>query len=182
MHKHLTLVFATLALSAAAFAQSGFSDGAYQIVYGANLNIGDSEYNISNDGARGFGFYNNNTTGLGQGNLCVNVYTFDPSEEEISCCSCLVTPNALVSLSAKNDLINDVLTPAIPTSIVIKLLATTPNVLSGASSSQTCAPNGFGGGVAQVILTNGGTGYTAPSVIFTGGGGSGASATAVIAG
>jgi hypothetical protein len=181
MRTHLSIVFATLAFSMVAFAfpppPTG-QDGIYQIGYAANLNIGDSEINISNDGAQG-GFYPNT---LGTGNLCVNVYTFDPSEEMVSCCACLVTPNALVSLSAKNDLINDVLTPAIPTSIVIKLLATTPNVLSGASSSQTCAPNGFGGGVAQVILTNGGTGYTAPSVIFTGGGGSGASATAVIAG
>ena len=49
MHKHLTLVFATLALSAAAFAQS---DAPYQLGYAANLNIGDAEVNISNDGAR----------------------------------------------------------------------------------------------------------------------------------
>src|SRR5580700_8907628 len=144
----MSLVFATLALSTAAVAQ--VSDWIYQVGYAANLNIGDSEVIISNDGLRN-GFFNNSTNG-GLGNLCVNVYTFDPSEEMVSCCSCLVTPNALVSLSAKNDLINDVLTPAIPNSIVIKLLATTPNVLSGASSSQTCAPNGFGGGVAQVIL------------------------------
>jgi hypothetical protein len=127
MHKHLTLVLATLALSAAAFAQSDYY---YQVGYAANLNIGDSELNISNDGFR-FGFYNNNTTGNGAGNICVNVFTFDPSEEEISCCSCLVTPNALVSLSAKNDLINNVLTPAIPTSIVVKLTATVPGTSTG---------------------------------------------------
>jgi hypothetical protein len=128
MNKHITLAFATLALSTIAFAQ--FQDGVYQIGYAANLNIGDSQINISNDGAFG-GFYNNNTTGLGAGNICVNVYTFDPSEEEISCCACLVTPNALVSLSAKNDLINNVLTPAIPTSLVIKLVATVPQTATG---------------------------------------------------
>jgi hypothetical protein len=131
MHKQIAFVFATLALSTVAFAQGGlFQDRAYQVGYAANLNIGDSEINISNDGALA-GFYNNNTTGLGVGNLCVNVYTFDTSEEEISCCSCLVTPNALVSLSAKNDLINDVLTPAIPTSIVIKLTSTQPGTATG---------------------------------------------------
>jgi hypothetical protein len=108
----------------------GQQDGPYQISYAANLNIGDSEINISNDGSNG-GFYNNNTTGLGAGNICVNAYVFDPSEEEIACCSCLITPNALVSLSAKNSLIADVLTPAIPTSIVIKLTTTVPGTATG---------------------------------------------------
>src|SRR5580658_3976549 len=98
MHKHLTLVLATLALSAAAFAQSDFY---YQVGYAANLNIGDSEINVSNDGFRA-GFYPNTA---GAGNLCINVFVFDPAEEEIACCSCLVTPNGLESLSAKNDLI-----------------------------------------------------------------------------
>ena len=135
MFKLFTVVFATLALSTVAFAQQ---DGRYQIGYAANLNIGDSEINISNDGFRA-GFYNNNTTGLGAGNICANVYTFDPSEEMISCCSCLVTPNALVSLSAKNDLINNVLTPAIPTSIVIKLTATVPGTVTGGAYT-VCNP------------------------------------------
>src|SRR5580698_11150319 len=129
MFKQFSLVFATLALSTVAFAQTPITqDWLYQVGYAANLNVGDSAINISNDGVNG-GFYPNTN---GVGNICVNVFVFDPSEEEVSCCSCLVTPNALVSLSAKNDLVSNVLTPAIPTSIVIKLLATTPNVLSGA--------------------------------------------------
>ncbi|MGD1093697.1 MAG: hypothetical protein ABSB35_17130 [Bryobacteraceae bacterium] len=124
MLKQIILVFATLAISTVAFAQP---QNFYQIGFAANLNIGDSEFNISNDGTNG-GFYPNT---LGAGNICVNVYTFDPSEEMVSCCACLVTPNALVSLSAKNDLINNVLTPAIPTSIVIKLVASTPGTATG---------------------------------------------------
>jgi hypothetical protein len=78
--------------------------------------------NISNDGANG-GFDPN--TG-GGGNICVNVYTFDPQEEEIACCACLVTPDGLNSLSAKNDLIGNTLTSAIPSSVVIKLVSSTP--------------------------------------------------------
>jgi hypothetical protein len=124
MHKHLTLVLATLALSAAAFAQSDFY---YQVGYAANLNIGDSEINLSNDGFRA-GFYPNTN---GAGNLCVNVFVFDPSEEEVACCSCLVTPNGLMGLSGKTDLISNTLTPAIPTSIVIKLTSTVPGTSTG---------------------------------------------------
>ena len=112
MHKQLTLIFATVALSAAAFAQ----DGVYQIGYAANLNIGDSVLNLSNDGNQG-GFLGA-TPFKTEGNICVNVYTFDPQEEEIACCACLVTPNGLNSLSAISDLTSNPLTPAIPTSIV----------------------------------------------------------------
>ena len=37
----------------------------------------------------------------GNGSICVGVYSFDPTEELQSCCTCLVTPDGLVSLSAK---------------------------------------------------------------------------------
>jgi len=128
MHKQLTLVFATLALSMVAFGQSSH----YQIGFAANLNIGDSVVNITNDGFEGgfigATFGDGITPAPTGGNICVNVYTFDPQEEEIACCACLVTPNGLNSLSAKNDLISNPLTPAIPTSIVIKLVASEPGI------------------------------------------------------
>src|SRR5271157_4977073 len=126
MHKQLSLVFATLALSTAAFAQDGF----YQIGYSANLNIGDSVVNLSNDGFQG-GFINAAPFKT-EGNICVNVYTFDPAEEEIACCACLVTPNGLNALSVKSDLASNPLTPAIPTSVVIKLVASEPGISAGA--------------------------------------------------
>jgi hypothetical protein len=88
------------------------ADSPFQVRYAAHLNVGDSFVNISNSGAS-------------NGNICTNIYKFSPDEQLISCCSCVVTPNALVSLSARNDLISNTLTPAVPTSIVIKLLATT---------------------------------------------------------
>ncbi len=94
---------------------------AFQVGYAANLNIGDSVVNLSNGGAQG-GVFGAGTTG----NICVNVYTFDPQEEEIGCCSCLVTPNGLNSLSAKNSLISNTLTPSIPASVLIKLVASQP--------------------------------------------------------
>jgi hypothetical protein len=131
-----SLVLATLALSAVAFAQT--QDGFFQIGYAANLNIGDSVVNISNDGFIGGVF---NTAFPTQGNLCVNTYVFDPQEEEIGCCSCLVTPNGLNSLSAKSDLISNNLTPAVPTSIVIKLVATRPTTATPTATALTvCNP------------------------------------------
>ncbi len=85
--------------------------GPYQIRYVSNLNLGDSYVNITN-------------TGAGGGTICANVYAFSPDEQMVSCCSCPVTPNALVSLSVRNDIISNTLTPAVPTSLVIKLLST----------------------------------------------------------
>jgi hypothetical protein len=79
--------------------------------------------NITNDGINGGVF---GATPSTVGNICANVYVFDPQEEEIGCCACLVTPNGLNSLSVKSDLISNNLTPAVPTSVVIKLLGSQP--------------------------------------------------------
>src|ERR1700692_4987479 len=120
-----TFLFATMA-AVAAFAQNPITaDSPYQVKYASNLNIGDSVVNITNTGAHGAGL-GSGTSASVTGAICVNVYVFDPTEEIVSCCSCPVTPNGLVSLSAKNDLINNPLFPRTPTSIVIKLVATAP--------------------------------------------------------
>ena len=120
-----TLLFATMA-AVAAYAQNPITaDSPYQVKYASNLTIGDSVVNVTNTGARGAGF-GSGTSASVTGAICVNVYVYDPSEEVVSCCSCPVTPNGLVSLSAKDDLIINPLTSAVPTSIVIKLLATEP--------------------------------------------------------
>jgi hypothetical protein len=105
---------ATLAIAVVALAQPMFGQpaDAFQVRYAVNLNVGDSYIDLTNAGSSG-------------GNICVNVYAFSPDEQLISCCSCVITPNGLESLSARNDLISNTLTPAIPTSIVVKLLAST---------------------------------------------------------
>ena len=118
MQTRFSLVLAALAVSTVAFAQ----DGAYQIGYAANLNVGDSKVNISNDGWIAGPFGNTVANGNTQGNICANVYVFDPQEEEIGCCACLVTPDGLNSLSVQSDLISNNLTPAVPTSVVIKIV------------------------------------------------------------
>jgi hypothetical protein len=62
-------------------------------------------------------------------NICVNIYTFDPREEMIACCSSVVTPDGLKSLSAKSDLTSNLLTAATPQSIIINLVATSRRAL-----------------------------------------------------
>jgi hypothetical protein len=106
---------------------------AFQVRYVSNLNAGDSVINFINTGTLTL------PTGLSTtGNICVNVYTFDANEELISCCSCLVTPNGLNSLSAKTDLISNTLTPGVPSSIVIKLLASMPLGLTAGGAGGSC--------------------------------------------
>ena len=90
---------------------------AFKIRYASNLNIGDSFVNISNSGTAGAG---------AGGSICVNTYVFDQSAGMLACCSCKVAPNSLVSYSVKNQLISNDLTPEIPNSVIIKLLASFP--------------------------------------------------------
>src|ERR1700722_14215201 len=122
MQPRFSLVLAALAISSVAFGQltpANFptGDGAYQIGYAANLNIGDSVVNITNDGWIAGPINSTGVAGNTAGNICANIYVFDPSEEEISCCACLTTPDGLYSLSVKSDLLSNTLTAAVPNSV-----------------------------------------------------------------
>jgi len=121
MHTRILLTVVTVALASTAFAQDlnvyNAPEDIFQVHYASNLNKGDSVINITNTGTMQYG-------GGPADNLCVNIYTFDASEEMVSCCACLVTPNALVSLSVTGDLISNTLSPSTPTSVVIKMIAT----------------------------------------------------------
>ena len=158
------LILAALACSTVALAQISATnitvDGPFQVRYASNLNVGDSVINITNSGARGAGFAAG-TSASTTGALCVNVYAFSPDEQMISCCSCPVTPNGLVSLSAKADLISNTLTPAVPTSIVVKLLASAP--VGGSCASSAASP----GALASGMLAWGTTLHAAPTAPVT---------------
>jgi hypothetical protein len=112
------------------------TDSPFQVRYASNLNVGDSVINITNTGANGASLFGPGFGGAA-GNICVNVYAFSPDEQLISCCSCLVTPNGLVSLSVQNDLISNTLTGVRPNSVVVKLLST----LAGTGGSGTSCTN-----------------------------------------
>lgn len=142
-----------LVFSTNVFAQANASaDSPMQVRYAANLAAGDSVVNVTNTGATG-------------GNICVNVYTFSPDEQLISCCSCVVTPNGLVSLSARADLISNTLTPAVPGSIVVKLLAS-----ANAANCNAAAPGALVPGMAAwgtTIHAGVGGGYATTETAFT---------------
>jgi hypothetical protein len=96
---------------------------------------------ITNSGALGADPFGPNAGTTGR--ICVNVYTFTPDEEETECCSCLVTPNALVHLTAA-DLTGNPGNGVIPSGgIVVKLLATVPGATTAVPGT-----NGVGGTVA----------------------------------
>ncbi len=96
---------------------------AFQVRYAVNLTSGDSVINLTNTGANGASL---NGPGFGgaAGNICVNVYAFSPDEQLASCCSCLITPNGLASLSVNSDIISNTFTAVRPNSVVVKLVNT----------------------------------------------------------
>ena len=109
IHQHWVAVLATYK---AAPVQPVAHDTPFQVRYATNLQLGDARIYLTNTGA-------NATT------LCANVYGFTPDEQLVACCSCLVTPNGLASLSAWRDLLSDV-PPVLPrpNALVLKLVAT----------------------------------------------------------
>ena len=147
MHTKLSLTLAAMTLSMVAFGQQ---DTAFQIRYAANLTAGDSVINLTNTGANGASV---NGPGFGgaAGNICVNVYAFSPDEQLISCCSCLITPNGLVSLSVNQDLVSNTLTGVRPNSVVIKLV----NTLAGAGAGTNCTNSAALAGQATFPIANG---------------------------
>jgi hypothetical protein len=132
------LILAALVPSMAAFAQSPVTaDSPVQVRYAANLNIGESYIDITNTGANGASLYGPGYVVTNPGNICVNVYAFDPSEELISCCSCLVTPDQTVNLGVNRDLVANTLTITYSTSVTVKLLAS----LAGGDGTGTSCTN-----------------------------------------
>jgi hypothetical protein len=124
--------------------------------YASNLQAGESYINITNTGANGAPLLG---PGLGAalGNICVNVYAFDASEELVSCCSCLVTPDQTVNLGVNRDLVSLTLTGVVPTSVTVKLCATLTGLFGEDTNCGNSAANVTGsalvGGIAAWSTT-----------------------------
>jgi len=130
-----TTFAATVLLSVSACAQSTF-----QVSYAANLDAGDSVVNIVN-------------TGASSGDICINVYTFQPDEQIGPAEMVRLQSNGLLSCSVR-DLMSNPLTPVVGTSVVIKLVSTklcvTPTGGTGCDPSCPILGNLIGGMVAWV--------------------------------
>jgi len=153
MHMRVFVFVAMLALlSAVATAQpvAGAPPDAFQVQYAINLNtvvyddaVGPAPalrppatvINLLNAGSSA-------VTGppAVSGDICVNVYIFDASNEELeSCCACRLTPNQNAVIF-ETDLLKNFLTPATPAKgLTIKLIATQPTS-SGKAGCNAASP------------------------------------------
>src|SRR5580692_6444740 len=149
------LSLAIVALATVAVAQNPITaDSPFQVRYAANLNIGESYIDITNTGANGAPLLGPGFGGA-SGNICVNVYAFDPGEELISCCSCLVTPDQTVNLGVNADLTVKTLTGVVPTSVTVKVLTS----LAGGNGTGTSCTNSAATVATTATLTGGMTAW-----------------------
>ncbi len=92
------------------------------------------------------------------GDICANVYVFDANQEMVSCCSCRVTPNGLLSISVANSLTSNPVTSVVPVNGAVKIIST------AATGATPCTPLTYNGGIAPSLVgwashieTSGGT-------------------------
>ncbi len=120
-------VSSTEALPGAAASATIFIGNPLQITYAANPTAGETPLTITNSGASA------------GGNICVSLYAFNPNAQMVSCCSCQVAADALVTLGVNKDLTNN----AVQTSVVIKLVGTTPGgACANSAGTQGTLANG----------------------------------------
>jgi hypothetical protein len=61
--------------------------------------------------------------GTSNGNVCADIYVFDPYQELTECCSCRVTPDGLLTLSVSENLTSNPLTGISPSTGAIKIVS-----------------------------------------------------------
>ena len=92
--------------------------------------------------------------GDGTADICANIYVFRNDQQLAECCSCLVTPNGLRTLSVDFDLTNNPLTPGTVGEGVIKIVSSLPaGGLCPNPSKRTGTGTDFGGTLAGRAYT-----------------------------
>jgi hypothetical protein len=138
-----TALIACAGMAGTARADSGGSgpifqsvlDSAFQVRQFANLTLGESFIDIVNTGANGAALFGPGV-GTNSGNICANIYAFDIGEDLISCCSCLITPNQVVSLRVNGDILAKPIHVFTGNSVTVKILAT---LAGSGGTSGNCA-------------------------------------------
>jgi len=91
----------------------------FQVHYTNSTQNNNTVVNVMNTGSAG---------GVDPGgDICVNVYVYDTTQDFQGCCYCRVTPNGLAGITISGQFA--------PASLVIKLVATYPSDLRGPSSA-----------------------------------------------
>ncbi len=137
----LTLLIAIAVMpGATALAQD---DSRYFTTYYSNANTAnapDATVRIINDGSAALITGPQGPTAQGA-DLYANIYVFDDSEELTECCSCLVTPDGLLSESVNKNLTANPITGIRPTRGVIKII--TSDVGGGSFGAPTNGLHGW---------------------------------------
>jgi hypothetical protein len=144
MYSKILLSLATVLIPAAMFGQylndgTGINRDAFQVNYASNLQLGDAVVNVTNAGTSA-GANVPVPFGNNYGDICANIYVFDPDQEMAACCTCLVSPNSLHSWPVgygAGALLSGTGGGNAHHSVTIKLLATNP---IPAPNGTTCDP------------------------------------------
>jgi hypothetical protein len=110
MFRTLTLV-AAFAGCATILSAQAIDPDTYKVNYFAyNREVDGNYINVTNVGTSG-------------GNLCADIYVFDPNQELSECCSCLLTPDGLSTISLFYNLTDNPLTGVYLDTGVIKIIS-----------------------------------------------------------
>jgi hypothetical protein len=115
MRRTALLVACTLALALCAGTAWGQAD-TLKVDYFSNANTAgapDGTVRVTNPGTAA-------------GNVCASIFVLDSFQELAECCSCLTTPDGLLTLSVNTDLTSNPLTGVILSTGVIKIVSTIP--------------------------------------------------------
>jgi hypothetical protein len=117
--KNITLLVVCSLLVFGVVSAFGQSADIYKVDYFSNANTSgapDGTVRLDNPGT---------FTGLNP-NVCAAIFVFDTAQEMSECCSCLLTPDGLRTLSVNVDLTSNPLTGVTLNSGVIKVVSTRP--------------------------------------------------------